>query len=281
MSNKNVVSVFGSNPVFSSMMKCAEDCEGKYEELKTFFTNYRNPIGIEVEVEGFRRIVPPDGLTFWRCIEDGSLKYYGREYVSYPIGGRYIDYAIKELADAFEPLKGCLVWSHRTSIHVHVNMSTIKMNQLTAFVALYGLYERIFFFMVNEARRANPYCYPATSVNPLSYVNVEDDNKYCALNLAPLQKYGTVEFRHMHGTDDWRTLRRWIQLIVKLHAFVDRQDSTKVLEYTRSLLEGGDFVGLFKTIFGASAGLFSEEHINKSANYGAMWSAAILERGFD
>lgn len=281
MSNKSIVSVYGGKPHFASVMECAEKVDGKYEDLKTFFSNYRNPIGVEIEVEGFKLVRPPTGLLFWNCIEDGSLKVYGREYVSVPISGRLIDYAIKEIADAFTPIKEHLLWSHRTSIHVHVNMSTMKMNHLTALVALYGLFERVFFSMVHPIREANPYCYAATSVDPHDFLSVCEDTKYCAFNLAPLQRFCTVEFRHMHGTDDWRTIRRWIQLIVKLHAFVERLPSENAVSFVKNEIQRGDFQGLFKQIFGASSGLFSEDVIRKSAEKGALWSLVVLQEGFD
>lgn len=40
--------------------------------------------------------------------------------------------------------------------------------------------------------------------------------KYTALNLLPITKYGTVEFRHMHGTNDFDKLCTWINSLSNL-----------------------------------------------------------------
>lgn len=279
MSSRGVVTHFGSEPSYASMMECVEKVGDKYDSVRTFFNKFRNPIGIEVEVEGYRAMELHPRYDYWKTVPDGSLKVNGIEFVSVPLASRHIDYAIHELAEHLKTQK--LLWSHRTSIHVHVNMSTLKMNHLTALVAVYGLFEDLYFSMVDPIRKANPYCYPATLVDPQVYMKVAQENKYCALNLAPLQTQGTIEFRHLQGTEDWRLVRRWIQMIVKLHYFIEQIDSKDVVPFITNMVEQRDFKALFKAIYGASATLFPEEIVELSTNNNALWAITILTEGFD
>lgn len=260
-------------------MECVEKVGDKYDSVKTFFNKYLNPIGIEVEVENYMKTEAKPTWDYWKVVLDGSLKVHGMEFVSEPIAGRHIDFAISEIGKHLATQKP--LWSHRTSIHVHVNMSTLKMSHLAAFVALYGLFEDVYFNMVDPVRKGNPYCYPATSVDPAQFLRVTQDSKYCALNLAPLLTQGTVEFRHLQGTDDWRLVRRWIQMIVKLHYFVEKIDSKEVVPFLCRVIEQRDFKALFKNIYGASATLFPEELVEISTNNHSLWAITILTEGFE
>lgn len=277
MSNKSLVSHFESNTPFSHVIEQVAAGEAIFNEVKTFFTKYRNPIGIEVEVEGigdtyaFRKGVP----IFWKVDQDGSLRNNGREFISHPLSGKMIDYAISELAEAFAQTK--VTWSVRTSIHVHVNMDSYTFNQLKAFCMIYGLFEDCFFSMASPDRKGNPYCYPATTVDPQSFCTIADHTKYCALNLAPLRRQTTVEFRHLHGTDDWRHVRRWIQLIVKLHYFCENLKSNTAVEDVAKIIGDKQYLKLFKDVFGASTSLFHESEINASAHKNACWALALTE----
>jgi hypothetical protein len=280
MSSDNIVNHFGAVPSFASIMTCWDKIsEDAFADLKTYFTRFRNPIGIEVEVENYQPEFSLPSYTLWRTVADGSLKYRGIEFVSQPLSGRLIDYAIAEIAQHLKTQPE-LMWSNRTSIHVHQNMSSLRIPHLTALVALYGLYEDLFFKLVAPHRKGNPYCYPATSVDPEAFCRVTQENKYCALNLAPLATQATIEFRHLQGTDDWRLVRRWLQLIVKLYAFVDAHTSKDILSVVQEGIESEAHYRLFKRIFGATAALFPEEQVCESAEGNALWSSAVIRKGF-
>ena len=277
MRNKLLVEQWPSKASFAHVLDLAEVID-RMPAIKTYFTNYRNPIGIEVEVENHKR--SNKKLEFWNGTEDGSLKISGWEWISKPVSGRQIDYALYELEDFFKATQKDLLWSHRTSIHVHQNMTTIRQNQLRAYVMLYGLFEDMFFHMVEPHRHGNPYCYPATEVDPRQYMIINPENKYCALNLYPLKTQSTVEFRHMHGSQDFKLIRRWIQLIVKMHAWVEKQGPKGIITHLRDVIAREAFVGLAKDVFGASVILFPEDLIMFSCQRNALWSLAIGEREF-
>lgn len=245
----------------------------KYASVKTFFTNYKNPVGIEIEVENCKN---HKGMDFWSCKQDQSLKISGVEFVSRPLSGKQIDFAIHEIASVLA--KESPLWSHRTSIHVHTNVTTLTEAQLRAMCMLYGLYEDIFFLMVDKNRKGSAFCYPATSISPPVFLNVSATNKYCALNLEPMTRFGTVEFRHMHGTDDWRLVRRWVQLIVKLHKFAEDLNKDGAIEQVQDFIQKGLYLHTFKKIFGATAALFGDHEILQSCQNNVLWSLILSEQ---
>jgi hypothetical protein len=276
MSNHLLTSVFGSSTALTNVVQDLELLE-KLPSLRTFFSNYRNPIGIEVEVEGIEEEVPT--MHFWSDKDDGSLRNHGREFVSKPLSGRYIDYALAEL-DAYLS-ETDHEWSHRCSIHVHQNMSTLREKHLMGYVMVYGLFEDLFYSMVEPYRAGNSFCYPATNVEPGEFLRITDSNKYCGLNLFPLKVYGTVEFRQMHGHNDFKLLRRWIQLIVKLHAWVEKQKSSEIVGIVTKHIQDQTYVALASEIWGVNATLFTHEQIHASARRAALWSLCLSKKEFN
>jgi len=257
--------------------------QSKFGEIQTYFgsKNYMNPVGIEIEVENVPRAVnavwdvkkvPP---IYWRNDDDGSLRNNGREFISVPLHGRNIDYAITEMERIFE-LGPKMDFSHRTSIHVHVNVSTYTHKQMTTLVALYALFEGLFFSFVEPIREGNAYCYPITNLSP-NAVAIEENMKYCAFNLAPIARQMTVEFRHLEGTRDFRKLRRWVQLCAKLVSFVQAQDPVPMEKQLEDLLSEKAVFPLAKRIFTGSIVFFTEDQIKDSINRGALWALSYLK----
>jgi hypothetical protein len=271
MSNQLIVEKWGAAPNFAVIAQNLDCFEGM-PEIKTYFGRFKNPIGIEVECEGLS--ARPPKMKFWDCKEDGSLRNNGREFVSHPLSGRMIDYALHELGAVLSAYSK-RSWSHRTSIHVHQNFSTMREQQLMGYTMAYVLFEELFYKMVAPFRAANAFCYKATAMDPVQFVRIQDTNKYCGLNLAPLKRQCTVEFRQMHGTDDLTLLRRWIQLIVKLHAWVEAQPSRKVVGIITNHIEQQTFYALAKEIWGVNTTLFSDQFIHDSAHHNALWALCL------
>lgn len=280
MSNKSLVSIYGASSPFSTVIDSLARGDAQYEGLKTYFGRYRNPIGIEVEVENCPKPIewPQKSPIFWKTAEDGSLRNHGIEFISVALSGRMIDHAIKELSEVLAKKKPS--WSVRTSIHVHVNMSTLTFNQLKAFCMIYALYEDCFFSMCDPSRKGNSFCYPVSQLDPKDFSQIADTNKYCALNLAPLRRQTTVEFRHLQGTDDWRHVRRWIQMIVKLHYYVEKMESQTSVNDIKAVINNGEYVVLFNNIFGATTQLFSSQQIQESGKNHAAWALVLSEWRF-
>lgn len=122
-------------------------------------------------------------------------------------------------------------YTDRTSVHVHANCVDMTWEQVANLALIYTVVEEILFEFVNNrpgyrdnwSRDTNIYCVPWNQCrNHLGLINsfiktplegVARWQKYTALNLAPLQTFGTVEFRHMHGTANMTKLATWINLI--------------------------------------------------------------------
>jgi hypothetical protein len=187
--------------------------ENALNTTEDFFT------GIECEIEsnhGFQ--------TFpnFNTTEDGSLRNYGYEYISIPMKK-------KPLLTAFQYLQATIklndrkeAFSPRTSTHVHVNCRSLTIEQVQTIVFLYALYEEFFFSIVDPSRRGNIHCVPLTetflpSIYRTGLYNLYKKwHKYTALNILPLGKHGTLEFRHLQGTDDSVLLEEWISTLNNL-----------------------------------------------------------------
>jgi hypothetical protein len=110
-------------------------------------------------------------------------------------------------------------FSERTSIHVHVNCLPLTSQEVRNIVLVYAIFEEVFFKLVHPKRRHNIHCVPLTETFlPNNYKHsllslVARWHKYTALNLLPLKRYGTIEFRHMHGHDDPELLSEWLSAI--------------------------------------------------------------------
>lgn len=194
-------------------------------------------VGVEIEMENVprgqldkhRRV----GSPFWDVKEDGSLRN-GRELVlSQAMVGSQLSAALNYFFDNFSKY----TISPRTSIHVHLNMrqETDTVESLRNMVMLYYMYEDAYFSIADESRKWCSYCMPLDSnVSPflaelaktepvlpvledrLVRMNRNNTDRYYGLNLAALQRYGTLEFRHFPLVDDRRRLFDWIRLLMEL-----------------------------------------------------------------
>jgi Putative amidoligase enzyme len=176
-------------------------------------------IGTECEIENILDHNKVDPVKFV-ITHDGSLRNNGYEYVSIPL-------PINDAVLAFENLHATLkvgddAFTSRTSIHVHANCANLESDTVRSIIHLYALYEEAFFAMVDKERRSNIHCVALTETHlpslykmPLSAM-YSRWHKYTALNIKPLGKYGTIEFRHMHGHSDVVLYEEWVRTINNL-----------------------------------------------------------------
>lgn len=273
---------FVEKPVALPLQSVMEDKGSKLygEDLKTFFSAYKVPIGIEVEVEGFAPEKWPAKVVYWKIKDDGSLKDRGAEVVSVPVAGRNIDYALRELEVAMAPQ--IPRWSHRCSVHVHINLRNWPITMVRALIAAYAACENLFFSLVPEDRRAGGFAYPVTDCNPGDVRLGHREAKYCAINIgSAVSEFGTVEFRHMYGTADNRTLRRWIQLIVKLHSYVRKTGHDKVIQAIERLNTTSEYHIFLNQVFGQTAAVFPPTVLQQAMEDGVLWAKVYLKHGGD
>jgi hypothetical protein len=153
----------------------------------------------------------------------------------------------------------------------------MREQDLLGLTALYACFEDLFFSRVESERKGNPYCYPLTNLCPED-VFVSGNMKYCAFNLAPVETQLTVEFRHMHGTDDLRAIKRWLQIICKLHRYVLKNGGDKIIDLVYSLPSKTSYADLVKEVFGATSILWQHQPVDHLISKKVPWAIAYLEK---
>lgn len=206
--------------------------------------------GAELEVEGVIDIINSSYSKHCTITEDHSLRNNGREFITFP-------FKRERLIEAFNAIHhGGIVafkqdqkFSERTSTHVHVNVSNLTLDQAKNMVLLYALFEPVFFSFVGDERKHNIYCVPLShTFLPSTYsanfdTMVKSWHKYTALNIKPVSKIGTIEFRHLYGTDDVNIFSEWIDILKALYNFVEKEESFDIKQWLDNPKE------LFEKIF--------------------------------
>ncbi len=235
-----------------------------FEETFKYTPKYRvkdkqTYLGIEIEVENVRDWFPPRS-PYWTSTDDGSLRNHGVEFISHPIRAWRVEQAIVRL---FSEVNEDFEFTERTSIHIHMNVRTLTVNQLQAFVATYLIFEKLLFDFVGQERAKNIFCVPLNETNYGSYLQslfssqrvVFNWSKYTALNLLPIRDKGTVEFRHLHGTKDIKKIMQWINIILSLKMFALKNKPDYVWEKINSLNTSSTYQLFAQEVFGEDAEL--------------------------
>lgn len=188
--------------------------------------------GIECEIESVRDVSKEVTADF--VIEhDGSLRNNGKEFISIPMEKDSLLTAFKNLHAKIVYFDKTDAFSPRTSTHVHVNVRPFEAPSLRNLLLFYALYEEFFFSMVDSVRRDNIHCVPLTETHmPTLYkqdwmIQSKRWHKYTAFNMLPIQKQGTVEFRHLQGTEDADLLNRWLSTLNNLWSLAQTEGVTK------------------------------------------------------
>lgn len=258
-------------------------------EGKKFSSSYKIPqndfVGIEVEVEYIHRregiITLPSGLKIWNLTEDGSLRNSGKEFVSSPLKGDNIPFALSLLNKTLNSEKTCIghEFSDRTSVHVHMDVREFTLEQLANFIMSYIIVEPLMYNFCGGNRHQSIFCVPLNISSMTHYLNIffsqlEKNRtgccdifspwpKYTGLNLRPVHNYGTVEFRHMVGTCDVDILMQWVSLILKLKVFAKGQEFAKLKERLLNLNTTSEYRLFLYEIFGDSFELIREDKLEQ------------------
>lgn len=223
-------------------------------------------IGIEVEVENIRDLTTNPNKV-WVIDEDGSLRNNGREFITKPIPASSAPVALEYLMNNYLNKKCC--FSPRTSVHIHLNMQDFTQDQVKDYILLYSIFEKLFYKFTGRGRMKNIYCVPLIDTDLLVRLGerriLDGWSKYTGLNVLPLQNYGTIEFRHMHGTSDVGKLTMWINLITSLKEYVRATPTASIRSDISNMDDDYAYEELLKNIFGeAAAGLKYEGLVDVS-----------------
>lgn len=186
--------------------------------------------GLEVEMEYREPVEMEDHLEamdYWKFVNDHSLRGYANELVSRP------QVSLKNLPTALEKLdkyfKETLpVESHRASTHVHVNVGNRTLVQVLTMATMWWWLEELAIKATGPEREGNLFCLGLKEANgvtqdivdtyagPGRYNVFNQDNRYGALNLMSLRKFGSLEFRCMRSTKDTALLDKWVKMCYTL-----------------------------------------------------------------
>lgn len=207
-------------------------------------------IGIEVEIEKLFEI--PHALFLWSLTEDGSLRDNGYEFVSVPLKDDQVLCAIEELTKIYKNNPKS-TFSHRCSIHVHMDVTKLTVGQLRTLIATYICVEDLMFSLVSPSRQGNSYCYPlsdtACTWEDFQPGEISEKYKYCALNPHHLRDFGTLEFRHHGGTKQKVELINWIETILHFYRYVEQTPHEKVEETIMKLNTVSNYREFCKSVF--------------------------------
>jgi hypothetical protein len=197
---------------------------------------------LECELEGLKQA--PAVIAGFQGKPDHSLRNNGFEYVSIKANPRDVvvknfrelhnNLAFHEKQDPFHP---------RTSTHVHVNVSNLTIKDIRKMMLLYALFEEFFFKMVKPNRRDNIHCVPLTETYlPKDYHKSLEWllgrwHKYTAFNMKPIVNFGSIEFRHLHGTGDAEEVNTWLHVIENLWKLCQRVEVDQATLMDKSQIE--------------------------------------------
>lgn len=172
--------------------------------------------GCEFEIESIAGHGNLQSDTRFIVDNDHSLRNNGYEYKTRPHPYEVTLGLFRLLHEQIKIDKKHDPFSERTSIHVHVNVGDMEMKSLHQMVLVYALLEPVFFEFAGEARKNSIFCVPLNYTYLPAKYNlpidklVEKWHKYTAFNLLPIKELGTVEFRHLGGTNDEARFKIWL-----------------------------------------------------------------------
>lgn len=185
---------------------------------KTLIRALNTLVGVEVEVENYDGSYP----SIWMAVDDNSLRNNGKEFIT-PLGTRAY-----QMTNYLNRLFGYAAndgWtvSDRTSIHVHINVCNMTIEEVNSFIILYSLVEDSLFKYAGDFRYHNIFCVPMAEQLRKECDSfesfLENSSKYSALNTKSVSEKGTVEFRHMHTKYDTVHVNRWIIMLCLLRYY--------------------------------------------------------------
>lgn len=217
-------------------------------------------IGIEIEMENMPSWA--DTNYYWSAKKDGSLRNYGVEYVSIPLRACQIEWALNYLEKRFEDTDCNPDFSSRTSTHIHLNVRDITKEQHKNLVLLYAMFEKHFFKFAEPDREKSLFCVPLYATYHMQrYERMIDQevsywSKYLALNILPTipnddtGTYGTVEFRHLHGTMDPYKIVEFVNSILCLKQEAKKWKHVELLAFLNEANSTSAYNMLYHQIFG-------------------------------
>lgn len=238
-------------------------------------------VGLELELEN----CPLSKLTdsqfdtlyqFWTTHNEDSLRGPDCVELVYarPLAGQNIVESLVTVEKLFKEADIQPELSFRTSVHLHLDVRDITYSQFFNLIAVYVIFEEALFRFAGEDRKKTAYCVPMSSV--LSDVNrlrnlhegefyrqvIENfrHKKYGAVNLWAMQKFGSLEFRHMEGCVDRKRILTWINIIMCLKKYAIEHDHVPLGDWPKHISCSGGH-NFLTEVFGQYAHLLDYPEI--------------------
>lgn len=120
------------------------------------------------------------------------------------------------------------MFSNRTSVHVHLNVSDLTIEEWFTLLFIWTAFEDSFLQYCGPDRTSNLFCLSSKDAEGMLFTLEEfastghihtlgDNVRYAACNLSATPKYGSLEFRCMGGTTDSNVLIPWFTTIASLY----------------------------------------------------------------
>lgn len=279
---------------FKIFMDDNDDCKKNFNILpcpdpitKSFF------VGMEVEVENITsasvsRAVMEMG---WRQEADNSLRNKGIEFISPPTSADVCFTSLRALWAAMSTYqKQTPSFKWRSSFHLHLNVRDKDTDFICKLLLLYSIFENSLFDFAGNERRNSNFCIPLNDtqiqevVSSFIFGKIPIDSlvviwsKYSALNLCPIDTYGTIEFRQMGGTKNLIRLYNWMNLIFALYEFAEMTTVTELEKIISSLNTTSLYEEFKHQVFGQFSYLLSSPESHKKMREGVLFAKLCITK---
>ena len=199
-------------------------------KLKELFLSRRYPleeVGIEIEMEG--DYLPPN-VPGWVSKGDGSLRGNALEYVfDGPTNREEARERVKNLYKRFYSSDYSVNPSDRCGVHVHLNVNDIEVEKVFNNITLFLMLEDVLMRWCGDNREGNLFCLRARDAEYIIYelvqakktldfkkINHSESVKYANLNLAAMQRYGSLEYRGLETPEKVDNILIWLDTLLKI-----------------------------------------------------------------
>jgi hypothetical protein len=228
-------------------------------------------IGIEIEVERVDNYSASlvQEYSVWSQREDHSLRDNGWEFVSLPIKGNRITFALNQF---FATINSNCRFSPRTSIHIHCNVLDMSPEKIAVMLGAYSLTEELLYKFVGEERDKSNFAVPFKESDAYDFIEYFLDdrinfnleaNRYAGLNIDSIRKFGTLEFRHLGGTSDKVKIVKWINLIFCLKRYAQKTEWATMKYNIDRLNTVSSYALLVNEIYGECKGYLDQSKLLK------------------
>lgn len=191
----------------------------------------KEAFGIELELEGCDiDFGEHANLSHWRVVEDNSLRNNGREFVSKILTRKSLPEALEQLQEVFSEYPDTHA-SFRCGTHLHVNFSNQLTSEVLKTVMSLLLFENALVAVFAPERRQSVFCVSWADTRGI-YGNtkawretqaryclsnlIDTAGKYRTINLTPLTRYGTIEFRMFPSTTSVEKINTYVDTVYRI-----------------------------------------------------------------